>query len=244
MKTLVSGSSSGLGAWLAVMLRAERYERTFDSLGGVNRLGEQYDLIVHCAFAMPDYRDSFDNYLKSQLSLCRSLLKIPHRRFAFISSLDVLSDEHPTFYSLAKLRVEEEVRTQSPGALILRPGALFGPGMRPNQILKVARGDKELLTLSSQSRFSVVMYEDLAAALKYAPLGTWHVTALRVISLLEIATQFNTNPNWGKHIYDTSNKPCDLPFSKDYPYILIDPIERLRVFLQNSGWLSIKCLST
>jgi uncharacterized protein YbjT (DUF2867 family) len=237
MRTLVSGTGSGLGAWLLRRLRASPFHRTSASGEAASCSLSPFDLIVHCASAMPTQYEGVDAYVSRLTSVCRTLLSVPHRRFAFISSVDAAVIPQRTAYAVAKRSLEEVVITSSPNAIILRPGALFGPGMRPNQLLKVARGDEAVLTLSPESHFSIVMYDDIAAALEVAPSGTWHLLASRLVSLSEVAERFHTLPRWGTHTYDTPNLTCDVPWRDLSPAIASDPLERLAVFLQRRDWM-------
>ncbi len=238
MITLVSGTNSGLGAWLHRRLGAFRFDRTSMSVEYSGRTFSNFDLIVHCASAMPTEDEGIDAYVSRLTSVCRTLLSVPHRRFAFISSIDAGVTPQRTAYAVAKRSLEEVVATISPGAIILRPGALFGPGMRSNQLLKVARGDQAVLTLSPESTFSIVMYEDIAAALEIAPSGTWHLMASRLVSLSEVAERFQTLPRWGTHTYETPNLKCDFPWRNLSPAIASDPLERLADFLHRREWMT------
>jgi uncharacterized protein YbjT (DUF2867 family) len=229
MRTLISGASSGLGAWLVKRLNAQRFDR--NSMSTATGLISIFDLIVHCASAMPNKDEEIDDYVSRLTSFSRVLLRVPHRRFVFISSVEAAEIPQRTAYAIAKRSIEEAVLKSSPGATILRPGALFGPGMRANQLLRVARGHETALTLSPESRFSIVMYEDIAAALEVVHSGTWHLMASRLVSLNEVAERFQTFPRWGAHTYDTLDILCDLPWRDPSPAIAADPLDRLAEFL-------------
>jgi uncharacterized protein YbjT (DUF2867 family) len=232
MRTLVSGTSSGLGAWLLKRFGASRYDRKSKPNGEMSGSLFPFDLIVHCASAMPTQDEGIEAYVSRLTSVCRALLSVPHRKFVFISSVDAAVIPQRNAYAVAKRSIEEVVFSSSPGAIVLRPGALFGPGMRPNQVLKVARGEDAVLTLGPKSRFSIVMYEDVAAAIEVVPPGTWHLMASRLVSLSEVAERFQTLPHWGTHTYETPDLPCDVPWNDPIPAIASEPLDRLAIFLQ------------
>lgn len=232
MRTLVSGAASGLGAWLLRRLQAHRFDRSAVSDAVASGLHAPFDLIVHCASAMPTQGEALEAYESRLTLVCRSLLSVPHRKFVFISSVDAAVTPQRSAYAVVKRRIEEIVITSSSNTMILRPGALCGPGMRPSQLLKVARGDDAVLTLTPESRFSIVMYEDIVSAMEEAPPGTWHLMASRLVSLGEVAQRFQTRPQWGSYTYDTPDLPCDVPWRAIHPAIATDPLERLTAFLQ------------
>src|SRR5262249_42538622 len=88
MRDLVSGASTGLGASIAKYFDAIHYSRERASPDGwINAMR----MIVHAAWAPGQPIGSKDivNYMLDHMNLTLRLLSIPHKRFVFISSIDV-----------------------------------------------------------------------------------------------------------------------------------------------------------
>ncbi len=228
MRILVSGTGSGLGAYLAYKYKAESFNRASFAKNSKQVI---FDKIIHCAFSKFNNENEKD-YIQSHVSLCQNLLEIPHKKFIFISSIEAAEiNKSPSVYALAKRDVEKIILAKIKNYLIIRPGSLFGPGMKINQILKVALGDPVKLTLSSESNFSIAMYDDLLDAINLDILGVFHLTSLRNITLKEIAKEFNSNPLWGEYKYSTPKVECDIPFEKNSDIKNKDPLHRLSFFI-------------
>ena len=188
---------------------------------------------------MPTQQQSEKDYIDSQVSLANSLLKLPSKKYIFISSIDVLSGVHDlSIYAKAKREVEATFKSVA-NSLILRPGALFGCGMRANQILKIARGDNANLTLSKSSTFSIVFYEDVFSAIIERLEGVYALASNRTVSLEEIARRFHKNPQWGTYRYLTVSEPFDCPVYRNAELAYMDPIDRLTKFIEKRAWSSL-----
>lgn len=237
---LVSGSSSGLGAYLTYKFGYDAV--SFDRVVGRPKLTVPYDgyeLIVHAAFGMPIQWQLEKDYIDSQVALAKSLLQLPSKKYIFISSIDVMSSiDNLSLYAKAKREVEAIFQSVS-NSLILRPGALIGRGMRANQILKIARGDDINLTLSKFSTFSIVFYEDVFSAITAKPKGVYALTANRTVSLEEIARRFYKKPRWGTFRYFTVSEPFDCPVYRNAELAYMDPIDRLTTFIEKRAWSSL-----
>lgn len=229
---LVSGASSGLGAYLAQALEASVFSRTINQ---PSKPGP-YTAIIHCAFGMPAKDQPEQDYLQQNITLAESLLSLPHQNFIFISSIDAAEPTSP--YGRAKAAVEELVQSKATNPLILRPGALLGPGMRISQLVKVARGDDIPLSLSAESTFSPVFYADIrnliTSALQNNPKGTHTVVAQHPVSLQQVAQHFGTTPQFGSFTYSTP--ATQTPAWQTAELHNLPPLTRLQTFIAAKGW--------
>ena len=132
---LISGTSSGLGAFLKKELTPcciySRSENNY--FGNISR----FDTIIHTACGL-SRQSNFDEeeYILNQISLCRSLMSIKHRRFIYVSSIDV-NQKQRTLYGEMKYQVEQFIIDNCSRYLIIRPGSLIGEGMRTNTITRI-----------------------------------------------------------------------------------------------------------
>ena len=230
---LVSGTSSGLGAFLAKELNSKKFHRKYFQAEFDNQ-NFSYESIIHAAYAMPLENESEVDYIEKHLKLAIRLLNIPHHRFVFMSTIDTYAPRDKlTLYAKSKLEVESLIKSKTSNYLILKPGTLLGRGMRINQIIKVATITNPHLSLSRDSTFSLTFYEDILKIIQLPILGTHPVLAKRIITLGEVAEYFNNKPNWGQYRYEThsnflnnESEFTNLNFKK------IDPILRLAEFIK------------
>ena len=141
-KILVTGSSSGLGRYLYESLRAEAFIRN-ETINDRIIIAEElpYDCIIHCGWNLKSNIDSAKglSYISESVKLTQQLLNIPHKKFVFISTIDVypknnnLHEETEEInlndvqgvYGISKL-ISEEIVKSSKNYLILRLSALLG----------------------------------------------------------------------------------------------------------------------
>ncbi len=232
---LITGAGSGLGAYLARTV--PHHTVRFNRMGYRPQFAvpkDGYELIIHAAFGMPTTQESERDYVNSQIHLANSVLRLPSKRYIFISSIDVLnSGSLLTIYARAKLEVEA-VFGGVKSALILRPGALIGHGMRDSQLMRIIRGDKLRLTLSKLSTFHIVFYDDVLSAISDLTEGVYVLAARRTVSLQEVADKFQRAPSWGSHEYLTVTEPFKCPVYRNSALESIDPIDRLKRFVKMS----------
>ena len=230
--SLVSGSSSGLGAYLHRLLGSDAYIRK--NVPSVPK--KQYDYVIHCGFGRPDQYSSNTDYIDSQLHIFHDLLSRCNRKFIFISSIDVLGDstESTNAYAYTKSIIESELSTLPINYLIIRPGLLFGSGMRHNQLLRLCIEDKPKLSLSPSSTLSIVFYDQVLDCLYNDECGIVNLINLPLLSLLEVSQIFKSNPHWGSYIYNTPNSFVNsVPINHRYS---INPLSRLRLFVESRSY--------
>ena len=230
--SLVSGSSSGLGAYLHRIFGSDAYIRK----NVLSAPKKQYDYVIHCGFGRPDQYSSNTDYIDSQLYIFYDLLSRCNRKFIFISSIDVLGDftESTNAYAYTKSIIESELSTLPINYLIIRPGLLFGSGMRHNQLLRLCIEDKPKLSLSPSSTFSIVFHDQVLDCLFNDESGTVNLINFPLFSLLEISQIFKSNPHWGSHTYNTPISCVNsVPVNTRYS---INPLSRLRSFVESRSY--------
>lgn len=223
MNILVSGASSGLGRTIHERLGGSTWLRAASRIAGSD---PPFDAIVHCAFKASQQisRDTFAQHLEETSGLAERLLSIPHGLFIFISSVDVYPagmercDEDAEFdansvtrlYGMAKLAVESVVLRRACQALILRCTSLLGPYTRSaSTIVRLAREEAPVLTLTADSRLNVVAHEDVAGFVAHAIAiglyGTYNVASAEPLTVGEIARLLESRPQFGSYRYDVGN---------------------------------------
>ncbi|MBI3298555.1 MAG: hypothetical protein HYZ75_10355 [Elusimicrobia bacterium] len=194
--TLVTGAASGLGAYLSAELEGAPWRRgeSFPAAAGT---------IIHCAAnarraAGPAQRAA---QREDNVGLTERLLALPHERFVLVSTVEAAAPASD--YARDKREAEALAAARGRRPLILRCGALLGPGMRPNSLTRLAEGRP--LTLSGDSRFAWVLYSQvrdfLAAALDRGLEGTYNLVPRRTATLAEAAAALGLAPAWGGHLY-------------------------------------------
>lgn len=219
MTILVTGASSGLGRYLHECYGGVGVSR--ESPVAELNITQPLEAIVHCAFssnrggsAAQLYRYVDDNLLQTL-----ALTEVPHRKFIYISTVDVypkdgkvyfenteIADlEHLDVYSMTKLFAESVVQNRCSDPLILRCGLLLGKYMRNNNLLRLIRGDSQPLTLTRDSGINCVLYSDILEfinlALKAEIGGIFNAVKSDTVSLGELAERYNSNARFGQFRY-------------------------------------------
>jgi len=223
LKTLVTGSASGIGRYLLREFCADGFTRK-NSLDDIKN--KKYDLIIHCAtnHCRNINSQNIAAVYDDNLFLTHSLTTIadPNTIFIYFSSVEVypnrteqifnedeilVVDQTLNLYGITKLMGEEIVRRMSKRHLIIRPGLLLGEFMRPNSVSKViaATAKPIKISLTHDSEFYVVSYEEvlnfIRIALDRAAWGTYNVLHSEVITLGNVAKIYNSSPEWGAFRY-------------------------------------------
>ena len=222
MSVLVTGAASGIGRYFAERFNAAIVTRD-RPLAMLGEISEPYDAILHCAFNMQ--RDvlpaQIQGYLQDTIGLTEAVVRVPHRAFVVLSSIDVypvgagICDEDTkldafaprNLYALCKMASEATVARLATNPLILRAGLMLGPYMRPNNLTRMVRGEKAALTLTSDSSFHCVGYADIAALIDHAMTagltGTYNAAFCPAVTMAEVAARFNCKPIYGTFSYQT-----------------------------------------
>lgn len=217
-RILVSGTKSGLGASLLNWLGTDSLTRTDNPADLWGR--PAYDAIVHCAIDLT--RDN-SNAITKNVALLHDVMRIPHRLFVQISSVDVYSntkgkrreiDElgaipEDASYRAVKLACELALRNTNKPNLVLRPTALLGKTARPNSLIKMMHNPNCRLTLSPKSIFNYVRHRQISEFIKVAirngHVGIYNVASTGNLRLDEIAAIVGARPEYGHYKYEVGD---------------------------------------
>ena len=222
-KLLVTGAASGLGVAVHRALGGTAMTRA--TPWADVEAGAPYDAIVHCAFGSQKLvtSDSAYAYLDDNLLLTERLARLPHRKFVFLSSIDVYpaprqgAREDDAYdlarlsgpYPFAKLFSDALVRARCANHLILRPASLLGPAMRPSTTLRVLTERAPRVFLHPESRFNFVLHEDIAAfvvrALAEDIRGVFNAASTGPVRLGDMAARLGLAVTFGEHVYDAGD---------------------------------------
>lgn len=203
-KILITGTRSGLGKFLS-----EKYEDsiciTRKTPLNDNIIYENIDTIIHCAFNQNISELNLINYkiYEDNINLTKKLLKIPHRRFVYISTSQISelnSNFQPSPYVVLKALNEHIVREQSKTYLILRPSCLIGDGMRKNSVYKLM--NNENITLTEDSVNDFILFDDVYDAIESYKSGIFYLLSNKKAIMKEIAEIFNKKINFGDFKYN------------------------------------------
>lgn len=183
MSVLVTGVKSGLGRFLQ------------ESIGGSGISRDT--IIVHCAHkpvSTPD--DARDN-----LKLTHDLLNLPHRKFIYISSVDV--NRKDSANGRNKLDCEALVEERGFGTLIIRLPLILGIYQRPNCVSRIINGEKKV-TLSGESKFRYIydaeILEFIKDSIEKDSIGICTIGSDE-IRLKDIAKIYNPKVKFGTYVY-------------------------------------------
>jgi nucleoside-diphosphate-sugar epimerase len=219
-KLLVTGAASGLGAAVHRALGGTALTRAtrFDEIAAK----APYDAIIHCAFGARKLVTpaTAHAYLDDNLLLTERLARLRHRKFVFISSIDIYpeprqgaseDDDYDLSrlagpYPFVKLFSDALVRARCPNHLVLRPASLLGPAMRPSTTLRVLTEANPRVFLHPRSRFNFVLHEDIAAfiarALAEDITGVYNLASTGLVGLGDMAKRLGLAVTFGDHVYD------------------------------------------
>ena len=222
-RLLVTGTASGLGAAVHRALGGMAFTRAtrFDAAAA----GAPYDAIIHCAFGAQKLVTpaTAHAYLDDNLLLTERLVRLPHRKFVFISSIDIYpqprrgakeDDDYDLArlsgpYPFVKLFSDALVRARCANHLVLRPTSLIGLAMRPSTTLRVLTEANPLVYLHADSRFNFVLHEDIVAfiarALTEDITGVYNVASTGLVSLGAMAERLGLAAAFGDRVYDAGD---------------------------------------
>lgn len=219
---LITGSSSGLGKYLHDQLGGSAFYRD-------GRNVKEAEVIIHCAFnrAREVYSKNLYQYLLDNVFLTKKLAKIPHKKFIYISSVDVYPKNNKKHsenevievnqisgvYAITKVMSESIIQNLCPNFLILRCSAPLGRDSRENSLIKIIKEENPTLTLSAKSVFNFILHKDVLEFVKIAIgknlQGIYNVVSTENITLARVADLLKKKARFGSHRYrvgDISNR--------------------------------------
>ncbi|MBI5122590.1 NAD-dependent epimerase/dehydratase family protein [Candidatus Roizmanbacteria bacterium] len=217
-KYLITGSSSGLGKYLNDQLKGTTFKRNAENVEATN-------ILIHCAFNRTKEITSKNlyQYLLDNVFLTKKLVKIPHKKFIYISSVDIYPknnkrhSEDETIdvnqisgsYAMTKLMSESLIQNLCPNFLILRCPSLLGRDAKENSLIKIINEEYPTLTLSSKSVFNFILHKDILEFIKIAAekdlQGIYNLVSSENIILSQIAKLFGKKVNFGTYLYNVGN---------------------------------------
>lgn len=252
MKYLITGTSSGLGKYLHDNLGGFCLTRQTSKKDREEIKKDSIDVIIHCAFNSKQDLKNLDQYFKDNVSLTEELTKLPHKKFIFISTIDVypknstkhtedeILDPNTTedLYAKTKLLSENLVKKNCPNFLILRCSALLGKDSRENSLIRIIKENYPTLTLSAKSIFNYILHKDVLEFIKLAIeedlQGAYNLASSKNITLKKIADLFKKKVSFGDYIYNVGNidnsKATSIfpPFKKDSKEVITQFVKILK----------------
>jgi nucleoside-diphosphate-sugar epimerase len=218
-RILVTGTDSGLGFTLLETLGSESLTRGIDSSERWD--DAPYDAIIHCAIDLSDDRSnpSLIDPASRNVALLQNVLRIPHRMFIHISSVDVYPEsDNPkrddtalgtipkdNSYRAVKLACEAALTASDRPHLVLRPTALLGLTARPNSLIRMIHDPGCQFTLNPASTFNYVLHSQVGdfiqTALRDGLSGVYNLAASGNLRLDEVAEIVGANPSYGDFLY-------------------------------------------
>jgi len=225
-KVLITGILSGLGRYCyeyigGIGITRNTSQADIDHIiqtGGV-------DAIIHCAFNSQNRIDSESlySYVRDNVLLTHELVSIPHKKFIFVSSVDVYPkndsfhneheiikiDDIKNIYGITKLMSESIIRKYSKNYLIMRATALLGKYSRKNSLLKIIEDDDVDLTLSKESTFNYVLHSDILDFIKFSLdndlNGIYNIASSDNVTLSEVAYLLKKKVKFGTYVYNVGD---------------------------------------
>jgi len=152
-KFLITGIKSGLGQFLFESIK-DSSGLTRDNFNDIK--SESFDVIVHCAYNKENTITNHKKYLNDNIILTQDLKKLKYKKFIYISSIDVYSENlsmYATFKKFSETLMDSE-------DIILRCSAMVGKSMKANSLTKLYE-NVESISLSGESTMNYILYSDL-----------------------------------------------------------------------------------
>mgnify|MGYP001219072411 CR=1 FL=1 len=248
LKILTTGTKRGFGKFIAKKLNTYRFDRSFK----INELEKDYDVIIHCAsnsskniLSNDFHKFSYDNFF-----LTTELLKLNFKHFIFISSIgiypqsDKVYNEKSNFdiktrnyYEFFKIMSENYIQKSSKKFSILRVAGLLDKSSRKNSIQKIISNNNKKISLSSNSTFNYILYEDLLnfinIVMKKKKFGIFNVSASENIKLIDLKNYMNLNKvKFGNYEYITP-KIDNTKAKKQYANLKLTTHQNIKKYLKN-----------
>ena len=222
MKFLTSSTLSGLGRHIHQTFGGAAWNRQIEDAERKELKRQGADVIVHCAFNSSRAVDSnnLHAYVADNVALTQELVSVPHRKFVYLSSVDVYPkelsncsegdaidiDAVDSIYGVVKLMSESIVKENCPDYLILRCVTLLGRYSRKNSLSRIFEDDPHKLSLASNSQFNYVLHSDVSDLIRLAVDrgigGVFNVASSQNIDLASVAAMLGKQVEYGAYRYD------------------------------------------
>jgi hypothetical protein len=194
---LIAGSNNGLGKYLHenIPLSFGLNRNNFDEIKNL-----EFDYIINCAFNKETTITDYKKYLEDNILLNLKLKNISHKKFIYISSIDVYSEDLNIYAQFKKF--SESLMTQDD--LILRCPILLGKYMKPNHITKI-KNNIDSISLSGDSTFNYVTYLNLCNFLHLSThkddCGIIDFVSNGCLKLNEVVSLYDSQTKLGQYAY-------------------------------------------
>lgn len=220
---LITGTKSGLGKYLHKNIPSLRITRDTSEEEWEKITKEGVGTIIHCAAnsSNPKNAEEFSQYVYDNILLTEKLLKIPHHKFIFISTIDVYpknnvlhneeeeieSNKIQGVYTSTKYISEVFIQKMSPQWIILRCSALLGEDARKNSMVRILDEQTPTLTVSANSEFNYILHKDflkiINEMIRNNVQGIYNCCSNGNITLSEIAKKLKKEVTYGEYYYKT-----------------------------------------
>ena len=234
MEFLISGTKSGLGQFLHANLKGEEVTReNREKIINIKKK-EGVDIIIHCAWERTKRSDEKSKeekemykqeYTKEMLELTQELLTVPHKKFIFISTIDVypkgmekeeskeINPENiESLYGKTKKKAEALIQKEGKHMFILRCAGLLGKGGKKNNFKKIFEDEHPMLTLTPDSEVNYVNYKTILEIIKKAIQeniqGIFNIASKENITIEEstkLAQKNKGDVTFGEYKYNVGN---------------------------------------
>lgn len=215
----ISGTSSGLGQYLKKNLDSYKLNRNLKNINIINK----NDIIIHCAFNKKKKIKSNElfNYYSDNFLFTSNLLKTKHRKFIYISSIDVYNDikikkenkninyNINSIYSFSKAFSESIIQNLTDNFLILRVSSILSQNMKQNNITRIINNSSKNITVSENSVYNFVLASDILSFINFAVKndlkGIYNLSSSKNIKLSSLCSMFNKKISYGNFFYNCGN---------------------------------------
>lgn len=226
MNVLITGTQSGLGKYLSNTIgNTISYNRDASNADFEEYKARGVDTIIHCAFNSSKQvnSDNLNSYIKDNVFLTKKLSKIPHKKFVFISTVDVYPkdnkyhsekelidiDSTKGIYEITKLISESLIQNLCSNYLILRCAALLGKNSKKNSLIKIIKENHPTLTLSADSSLNYILHKDVLKFIRIAIeknlQGIYNLASSKNITLSQVAKALKKQVHFGNYTYNVGN---------------------------------------
>tara|TARA_R110002020_G_scaffold447739_4_gene660158 strand:- start:66 stop:779 length:714 start_codon:yes stop_codon:yes gene_type:complete len=219
-KILITGTNRGLGKFLSEKFdnvykftRKDNPEQMKDMLIGT--LNQSYDMIIHCAANVShyDWDNVPSNFFDDNIKLTSDLVKIPHKKFVYISSID---QKKTSPYGISKRISECIVKDVCDNHLIIRPSGLLGNEMKENTFKRILKNKS--IALTGDSVMNYILYDDVLDLINKEKFGIITLCANDDITMSDLVKTLDKDIEFGninfkiesiKSDYDTKKTSKD-----------------------------------
>jgi|TARA_R110000796_G_scaffold37107_1_gene93829 dTDP-4-dehydrorhamnose reductase len=217
-KILITGTNGSLGLFLVNKYKnpicITRENPLTDEI-----ISEGVDTIIHCAFnsELEELQNVSEKCYKDNIDLTYSLVKVPHKKFIYISSIQV-APKSLTPYAIFKRISEHIIQDKCKDYLILRVSCFLPQPKKQSSFFKIVNGED--ITLTEDSVNDVIYCENIYDAIKSNLSGIRYLVSRKTITTKETSELFNSNTKFGTYHYDVGDLQSDFDIGKTSKEIL------------------------